>query len=118
VSVTLLRHAPLEAITLKARASIDGQGKPSYGADQVLHGRVVRKDEVIRVQNGVQVNSGGDSVDVKATAWLDGAQSPVPRTSDKITLADGLIGIVVSVNIVRKIQDGTVDHVRIKLREQ
>lgn len=110
MSVTLLRHGKLQSVTVKAAGSLDAQGIPTYGASQVIAGRVVRKNEEIRLPTG-------ESVKVAVTAWFAGSASPLPVLNDQLTFADGLVGIVVERHDNRTLQDA-LDHVRVRCREE
>lgn len=110
MSVTLLRHAKLEAVTLNQMTGVDGQGKSTFGANNAINGRVIRRDEVIKDATGADVK-------VNVTAWFDAAQTPLPMVNDKLTFADGLVGIVVKVDKVETLQSGVLDHVKVYVRE-
>lgn len=117
MSVLLKRHATPEDIQVQQCTGLDGQGKPTYNAAVSIKGNVLRHVAVTRSNNAVLMQP-GDQVDVMATVWVDGEQSRLPAENDRITLADGSVGIVVDFKERRWIQSGIVDHVRVKLREE
>lgn len=111
MSITLLRHATLESITLQQASGVDGQGKPTYGAGTTISGVVRRKDDVIR-------STTGQEIIVNATVWLDAAQSPMPTTGDRMTLADGMVGIVMAADKINTLKTGVLDHVKVQLQQE
>jgi hypothetical protein len=110
VSVTLKRHGKLEVVLLEQRTGVDDQGKPAFNSPVALEGRVVREQEVVRTGVGADVK-------IVADVWLDGAQSPLPTTDDRVELEDGLVGIVVFRNDGRNVQS-QLDHVSLRLRQE
>lgn len=111
MSIALRRGVGLETVLVASAGALDGQGRPSYGTGATVLARVVREDTVVRMHNG-------DEVRAFATLWFDGAASPLPNADDRITLADGLSGIVVERKAPRRLRSDVVDNVRIKLRRQ
>lgn len=111
MSITLKRHGVLQSVSVEAVSGLDGQGKPSYGTAVVIQARVVREDSTVAKGDGSEIKT-------VATLWIDAEQSPFPDQEYRITLADGLIGIVAERVDSRGIQSGDVDHVRIKVREE
>lgn len=110
MSVRLARGEGVEVISLEQMLTVSKQGKPSYDSPIDLDARVVREDALVKLGNGSEVRT-------TVTLWLEGSQTPLPRNQDRITTADGLVGIVVEV-LQRKRLDGSLDHVRARLREQ
>lgn len=110
MSVTLLRHAKLQTITVKALTGVDGQGKPAYGTGANISGKVVREKQVVRLANGSEINT-------SVSAWIDGAQTTLPDTDDRLEFADGTVGIVVERKDVRSVTTDVLDHIRLRLRE-
>jgi hypothetical protein len=102
----------LQAISIQLFASLDGQGKPSYGSAATVYGRVIRKTEVVRLPSGEEVR-------LVAAAWIDGNAVRIPNVNDRITLADGLVGIVLDRTDGRSLSNPKVlDHVHIRIREE
>lgn len=116
MSQLLKRLGTLQTVTVEALSGIDGQGKPSYGTGEEIHARVIREDDVVR---GTDL-AGGDGEEVRTmmTVWIDACESPLPEHGSRLTTDDGQVGIVVNVKNVRNIRRGTLDHVRVKLREE
>lgn len=111
MSVLLKRHAKVETITVKALSTIDKQGKPTYASAGVSVSAVVRRaDSVVR-------SASGEDIQTFATVYIDGEQTTFPGIDDRVELADGLVGIVVSRDKVPGLQSGTLDHVVVTLRE-
>lgn len=110
MSVTVERHATLSAVVLNAQTGIDAQGKPTYGANQNLTGRAVRVDSAVHLPSGQEVTA-------VATVWFPKTTTPVPALDDKLTLADGLVGIVVEKVQAKGLQSGAEGDIRVKIRE-
>lgn len=115
MSVSLKRHARLETVSVARITGVDGQGKPAYAAAVDVQARVVRKDEVVR--SVVQMLRPGDETKIVATVYVDAEQALLPEANDRLTLADGLVGIVVERKDSKSVTGG-LDHVRVKIREQ
>lgn len=111
MTITLKRHAPLEEIQVETLTGVDGQGKPEYDSPVTIDAYVEHEDRVLRLV-------GGEEIEVKATVWVDGAQDVLPAHSARLTLENGLVGIVVERVDARTIQSNTVDHVRLFLRKE
>lgn len=110
MSVSLKRHAKLEAVTWQARSGIDGQGKPTYAnPGTVLQSHVEREQEVIRLTNGTEIK-------IIATLWFDYAAS-LPTSGDRIVLVD-MTGIVVVRDQPADLQTNTPDHVEVQIRQE
>lgn len=110
--ITFWRHAAQEAVTLEAMQSgvYDGQGRPSFDSPVSLIAHVERQVDVIRLVSGEEIRT-------VATAWFDATQDALPSEDDRVTLADGFVGIVVQRVDGYTIQHHEFDHVMIKLRE-
>jgi hypothetical protein len=117
VSVLLKRHGKLEVVQLERKTGIDGQGKPAYATAVAISARVKREDAVVQSSTRVLMQP-GDQINIIATAWIDEAQRDHPAVHDRLTLADGLKCIVVERKERDNIQGGSLDHVRVKLREE
>lgn len=104
------RGEGFETLTLEQRTGVDGQGKPAYGSPMDVEGRAVRETDVARTGTGSEVRT-------IATVWLVGTTTPLPVHEDRITLADGLTGIVVE-RVDGKTLGGVLDHIRLMLREE
>lgn len=109
MSVILDRGQGMETVSLEVLTGVDGQGAPAYDSPVDITVRAVREDTVVVLGSGSEVRS-------VATLWIPGTMTPMPGDQDRVTLADGLRGTVVEL-LKRKRLDGTLDHVRIKLRE-
>jgi hypothetical protein len=112
VSVAV-RRASVTAITVGRMVGRDGQGKPDYQDQGTVMGRVVREDHVVKLP-------GGEEVATQYTAWIDGAESPLPLWHDRIwfeTLGEERTAIVED-HFEGQRLDGTVDHVRVRCREE
>lgn len=110
MSVSLKRHAKLEAVTWQAQTGVDGQGKPSYASPgTVLQAHVERDQEVIRLSTGAEVV-------IVATLWFDNAAS-LPKTDDRLVLLD-MTGIVVMRDEPADLQTNTIDHVEVRIRQE
>lgn len=110
MSVTLLRHAALEAITIEHATGIDGQGRPAYAAGVTVQARVVRKGSVVMLANG-------DEVHVSITIWIPANQADFPNEDDRVTCLDGFVGIVTDRSDTKTLQN-VLDHVRVHLRRE
>lgn len=115
MSITLSRSAGLESISVESFTSVDGQGKPTYASAVVIQGRVVREDTKDANSN-VRMGS-GQEVKTIATIWVNGTVVLLPKIDDRVTLADGLVGIVAEKKDGKKLR-GALDHVRYRLRER
>lgn len=111
MSVLLRRQLVLETVQLEVISGLDGQGMPSFDSPVDLEARVVREDAVVRTPAGQDIKT-------TTTAWFDGEQDPLPNVDDRVTTADGSVGIVVERIDGKALQRGTLDHVRIRLREE
>lgn len=109
MSIALRREIGLESIQLAAVGALDAQGKPTYAAAVSLLARVERSDSIVRLATG-------DETKAFATVWVDGQASVLPNTNDKITLADGLVGIVIERKAPRYLRSNVISHVSVKLR--
>ena|SRR3989304_3904193 len=108
MSISLERHVGLEVVLVEVQDGIDAQGKPTYDSPIELHGRVVRGDEVIKTVQGSEVRS-------IATVWFGGDQDgPFPKGQDRVTLLDGLTGVVIEREEGRGLR-GQLDHVRVRV---
>jgi hypothetical protein len=110
VSVLLSRSATLETFEVEANNGTDDQGRPNYDSPVAIEGRVVREDTVVMLGTGESVTS-------VVTVWVNGTETPLPTTDDRLTFADGLVGIVVEYHAGKTLND-VLDHVRVKAREQ
>lgn len=117
MSVFLGRHAPLVNLQLEVATSLDGQGKPTYATAVTIHGRSARTDTVSQPPGGIKAALGREE-QIVVTVWIPATESVLPRMNDRMTLPDGLVGIVVERSEVRALRSTTLDHVRVKLREQ
>jgi len=109
MSVILERHATLETVALEIASGVDGQGKPAYAAAVSVDARVVRMADVARTVTGTEIRT-------FATVLIPGGQGTFAGENDRVTTADGLVGIVVEREDGRRI-NGTLDYVALKLRE-
>ena len=109
MSIALRRGTGLETVQIAALGALDGQGRPTYAAAVAVLARVVREDTVVRLTNGSEVRA-------FATVWVDGAAALLPNAEDQITLADGLVGVVIERKAPRRLRTDVVDNVRVKLR--
>lgn len=107
MSVALSRHVGLESLEVAPKAGIDGQGLVQYGSPYEVFGRVVREDEIIKTAAGTEVRA-------VASVWIGADQVQLPDHEDKVTLADGLVGIVVSRDEGRSLR-GQLNHVQIRI---
>jgi len=106
---TVIRRS-LETVSLEVLTGVDGQGKPTYATAVNVQARTVREDMMVKLGNGSEVRT-------SATLWFEASTSPMPGEQDRLTLLDGLKGIVVEV-MVGKALGGKIDHVRLKIREE
>jgi hypothetical protein len=111
MSVSLKRHGRLEAVTIQALTGLDGQGKPAYGTGTVVQAHVERTRQVIRTGTGSEV-------EIMATLWVDGAAAALPTSEGRVTLADGLVGIIMTRDEGRDLQANALDHVVVQLRQE
>jgi hypothetical protein len=109
---TLTARAGVQALTLERLAGTDGQGVPSYGSALALDGFPVREHTVVRTASG-------DEIAAVATVWVDAGEAPnLPDEQDRLTLADGFVGIVIKREDGRALGSGALDHVVVALREE
>ena len=99
-----------ETVQAQAPSGVDGQGKPSYGAQVAFKARVVREEKVARLGDGSEIVT-------VATLWEDAGQPVLPVEEWRLTLTGGLVGIVVERNEGRNLS-GVLDHVRMRIRRE
>ena len=113
MSVGLKRSGRTVDIGLETLTGLDAQSKSSYNALVTIRGRVVREDKVVLMPDGSQVRT-------QYTAWIDGGESFLPRWHDRLTITT--LGeqhtAIVEEHSERKRPNGTVDHVRVRAREE
>src|SRR3954469_13241290 len=106
-----VKRAAVSTISVQAAASLDGQGRPSYGAATSLKARVVREINSVR-------NPSGEQIGTAVTCYIPAGQSAsMPNNDDQVTCPDGFVGIVVERKDENTIA-GVSDHTRIRLREK
>lgn len=111
MTYALRRHSTLEAVSVEVRTTVDGQGMPAYAAAVEVQARVLRVTEVERMASGQEVRT-------VAMLLIDAEQSTHPTFDDRITTADGLVGIVVYREDEKTIQSGELSHIIVKMREE
>jgi hypothetical protein len=97
-----------ETVQSQAPSGVDGQGLPSYAVAVPIKARVVRTEKVERQPDG-------SNVAVLAELWIDALQPVLPLEDYKLTLIDGLVGIVMERKENRAL-NGTLDHIKLRLR--
>ena len=103
------RRLALETIGLEAFTSLDGQGSPSYGASVASKAHVLHKDDLAIQADGSEVRS-------TITLYV-GTDVTVPGHRDRVTPADGIAYIMLESKPVKRF-NGTIDHTRLKGREE
>jgi hypothetical protein len=116
MSQSLRDSETLEILTIEALSGVDAQGKPIYAQGVEVIGRAVREDDVVR--GTTSTGATGEEVTTMVTAWIDAGEDLLPEHGARITTEEGLVGIVVHRKDARNIQHGTLDHVRVKLRQE
>lgn len=112
MSVFLKRSGTLLALTVEPLASLDGQGKPTYGEAVEIEGRAIQEVKVERAPDGTETMT-------VAEAWIDADQSALPYENDRVTLVSaGLAGIVVEYEEARSLRGNVLDHVHVVLRKE
>jgi len=108
----LVQGIGFETVQAQAPTGFDETGKPTYGSNQSFKARVVREEKVARLADGSEIAT-------MATLWEDarGSQSVIPVEEWRLTLSDGLVGIVVERMEGRSLA-GVLDHVRLRLRRE
>ena len=97
-----------EMVQTQAPSGVDGQGLPSYAGAVAIQARVVRTEKVERQPDG-------SDIAVLAELWVDSAQPVLPLEEYKLTLVDGLVGIVMERKENRALS-GSLDHIKLRLR--
>lgn len=101
--------ATTETVAVEPFSSLDGQGAPSYGASQNVEARVVRTDEQT-------VDADGSDMRTDLTLWVDAGESPLPDERDRLTY--GGVTYIVAERVEGKDFGASVDHVRVRCREE
>lgn len=106
--------ADLGTITVESYTGLDAQGMPSYGSSQTTQGHFRRTDAFV-------VTPDGSRIDTPGMIWIPGDGSVLPDERDRVTVAsDEFVGIVMERKENRKLKAtrGSLDHVRLKCREE
>jgi len=108
----LVNGIGFETVQGQAPTGVNEAGKPTYGSQTAFKARVVREEKVARLADGSEIAT-------MATLWEDalGSQSVIPVEEWRLTLSDGLIGIVVE-RMEGRTLGGVLDHVRLRLRRE
>ena len=99
-----------ETVQAQAPSGVDGQGKPTYAVATAIKARVVREEKVARLGDGSEIIT-------MATLWEDAGQPVLPLEEWRLTLSDGLVGIVIQRNEKRSIA-GVLDHIYMLIRRE
>lgn len=109
--IALSRGVGFETVQTQSPSGVDGQGKPTYAAVVAIKARVVREDKTVRKPDGSEIVS-------VATIWIDVGQPALPLEQWRLTLVEGLVGIVVERMEGRNLSKGALDHVRLRMRRE
>lgn len=104
-------HSGLEDVVIERPAALDGQGLPSYDSPVVVKMFVLREQSVVRQANG-------DELQAIASLWCGADQPMLPQEQDRVTTADGLVGIVIARQDGKALQTGALDMVAVQIREE
>lgn len=91
-----------DTVTWAPLTSRDQYGTPTYGAGTAFDCRLVRRNTLVRDRQGQEVTS-------RAHVWLMG--SPAVDSDDKLTLSDGSVPVIVSVE--RYQDEGGSSHTKV-----
>lgn len=98
----------LTTVSVEAVLGTDDQGAPSYASPFDVDARVVFTTEMLPQPDGSQIRS-------TVTLWADAGQTPIVEQSRVIIL--GVNYIALQVDQLKRL-DGTIDHQRVRLREE
>ena len=109
--MSTVAHAYMKSTTLslEVRGALSSVGKPTYAGAVNVSCRALREDSVARLNNGSEIKT-------FMTVWVASDQTSFPNVDDRVTVL-GLVGIVVDRQDAKAL-NGTLNHVRLKLREQ
>ncbi len=109
MSFTLNRDLTLEVVAVETFASLDGQGLPTYNTSADINARAVRKNELVTLGDGSQINT-------VLSVWVPPDAAVLPVEQDRLTF-ESIKFIVVQLKNVKG-RDAVLVHRRLRCRRE